>query len=95
MLFYRVDTGYTHHPTLTVLDVVQFEEQELGNDNLYCMVDRQWLATVPARRCMWFTKSIKDALRYGSRRLVDEYDLDHYFIIGEDGDGGYLVIILE
>lgn len=95
MKAYRVDTGYKLPHNTTALHIVQHEETELGNDILYPTISKSWLGTVPAWRCMWFTKTVEDALRYGDLHQVDEYDLYDFEVIAEDGDGGYLIVVRD
>jgi hypothetical protein len=88
---YRVDYGLPYGRGVTAYDVIRYEERELGNNN---NVPRSILAAlkkIPAPGIVWVTKNIEDAKVYGAN--VQEVSLDEGSrIIGEDGDGGYLVL---
>lgn len=92
---FRVDTGYTHDSTVTALDVVKYETQELGNDLGVDTTELdKILAKTPARNLIWVTHSLKEAMRYGSKNEVQKFNLPvGSLIVGQDGDGGYLVLL--
>lgn len=92
---FRVDTGYTHDSDVTALDVIKYETEALGND---LGVDRadldKVLAQTSARNLVWVTHSLKEAMRYGPKNQVQKFDLPAgSLIVGEDGDGGHLVLL--
>jgi hypothetical protein len=90
---FRADTGYCHGKEQKAIDVINFEEKELGNtDTKHLTLEiRKQLSKYPAKDIVWVTKLKKDAKKYG---IVDRvYDLGKTpKIIAEDGDGGYLLL---
>ena len=89
---YRVDTGYQHDPGTTAADVIRYE-LSLGNPvESYVSGDMlEKLEQFPASYVIWVTHNREDAERYaedGSE--ITEIALTGT-IVGEDGDGGYLV----
>lgn len=90
--FWRTVTGYHHEKGVTAGDVVRYEQQELGND--YGITEKQLkeLDRYPAWCLVWVTKKKKDAKRYGRPQLFDVGK--DYKVIAEDGDGGYLILML-
>ncbi|MBU2524138.1 hypothetical protein KKG71_03010 [Patescibacteria group bacterium] len=91
---YRGDTGFTPRRNATALDVVKFEEDELGNatDFMHLTLDmRKELGRRRAKDVVWMANEKSVAERYGVVDLV--YDLgDNPKIIATDGDGGFLVL---
>jgi len=76
---------------VTAYDVIRYEEEESGNDNNVPRAILPALKKVPAPGIVWVTKKIEDAKVYGDD--VQEVPLDEGSrIIGEDGDGGYLIL---
>lgn len=83
---WRVPTAY--FPDGSVADVVLHETKELGNDIKF-KGGLSKLKRIPAICCAWVCLNKKDAQRYGRNpvaRMVGSW------IIGEDGDGGYLIV---
>lgn len=89
MIFYRSDSGYKNNKNMTVYDIVQYEENILDNRILYYCIDVEYLKNISADNVAWYTKDINIAQRYG---YPEEYNIPNYIIIGEDMDGGYLVV---
>ena len=88
---YRVDYGLPYGRGVTAYDVIRYEEEDLGNDNNVPRAILSALKKVPAPGIVWVTKNKEDAKVYGDD--VQEVPLDEGSrIIGEDGDGGYLVL---
>jgi hypothetical protein len=88
---YRVDYGLPYGRGVTSYDVIRCEEEELGNDNNVPRTILSALKKIPAFGIVWVTKNIEDAKVYGDN--VQEVSLDESSrIIGEDGDGGYLIL---
>jgi len=88
---YRVDYGLPYGRGVTAYDVIRYEEEELGNNNNVSQAILAALKKIPAPGIVWVTKNIEDAKVYGDN--VQEVPLDEGSrIIGEDGDGGYLVL---
>ena len=88
---YRVDYGLPYGRGVTAYDVIRYEERELGNDNNVPRSILFALKKVPATGIVWVTKNIEDAKVYGNN--IQEVLLDEDSrIIGEDGEGGYLVL---
>jgi len=76
---------------VTAYDVIRYEEEDLGNDNNVPRAILSALKKVSAPGIVWVTKNIEDAKVYGDD--VQEVPLDEGSrIIGEDGDGGYLIL---
>jgi hypothetical protein len=89
---YRVDYGLPYGQGVTAYDVIMYEEEELGNDNKVPRAILSALNKIPGPGLVWVTKNIKDAQVYGGD--VQEVPLeDDSRIIGEDGEGGYLVLM--
>lgn len=87
---WRVDTGYRHARGSTALDVVNYEQVDLGNDIKFDPSLTLELSSRPADDLVWVTKTKKDASRYGSPQ---KYAVPNgSIIVGEDGDGGYLIL---
>ena len=89
---WRADTGLLIKGK-TALEVVEFEEQELGNTDDFKHLSaelRATLATIPASEIVWVTKRKKDADRYGEAERVDLGEAA--LVLAEDGDGGYLIL---
>jgi hypothetical protein len=88
---YRVDYGLPYGRGVTAYEVIRYEEEELGNDNNVPRTILAALQKIPASGLVWVTKNIKDAKVYGDN--VQEVPLDKDSrIIGDDGDGGYLIL---
>jgi len=87
---YRADTGYDRSKH-TALDIVRYETEELGND--LSLIDNvsQLLSGVNGRQLVWLTMYSKDARHYGKPEFFDVPQGS--LIIGEDGDGGYLILL--
>jgi len=88
---YRVDYGLPYGRGVTAYDVIRYEEEELGNNNSVPRAILAALKKIPAPGIVWVTKNIEDTKVYGDD--VQEVTLDEGSrIIGEDGDGGYLIL---
>jgi len=88
---YRVDYDLPYGRGVSAYDVIKYEEEELGNDNNVPRAILSALKKVPGPGLVWVTKNIEDAKVY--RDNVQEVLLDEGSrIIGEDGEGGYLVL---
>ena len=78
-------------------DIVDFEREELGNDNGVSEIVYEALkrGNVRAKDIVWVTRNPKEAAeRYGDGNMeaVETIDMPSgSVIIGEDGDDGYLV----
>lgn len=90
--FYRVDGGLSNKH-LTAQDVVDFEADEHGNEDVRDQAKETGidLTKYNGDDVIWVTKSKRDALRYGNRAEISEYKLKG-IILAEDGDGGYLIL---
>ena len=71
--------------------MIIYEEQELGNDNNVPNSILSELKNIPASGVVWVTKYKKDAKVYGEN-IQKVYLEEGSRIIGEGGDGGYLVL---
>lgn len=96
-LCYRVDSGYQHDRTDTAQDILNYERDELDNDNFIWSPGKphkDW-SHVSARNCKWVTFSKDSAKRYITK---DEDEIDTLIVktsqvIASDGDGGFLIYI--
>jgi len=88
--WWRADTGFK--PSGTAEDVVRYEVEELGNEDIGEQARRTGidLSRFPASQIVWVTKNKSVARHYGE---VEEYHIpQNSKIIATDGDGGYLVL---
>lgn len=92
---YRCPTGYRHAANTTVLDVLKYESDELGNaavlDQALQVASRQELQALPARNAAWFTASRRGARRYGNA-VEAIAPPPGARVLAYDGDGGMLVV---
>lgn len=93
---YRCPTGYRHDANTTVLDVLKFESDELGNadilDQALRVASPDALQAMPARNAIWFTASRREARRYGT--AVEAFTPPPGArVLAFDGDGGMLILI--
>lgn len=89
---WRAETGLLVRGK-TALEVVEFEESELGNVEDFKHLTpelRQMLATLPASAVVWVTRSRKDAARYGEPERIDLGPAP--MVLAADGDGGFLIL---
>lgn len=98
-IFYRVDTGFTLPRGTTALDVVNFEADELDNEDSKIGRDKMKAAGIDLSKyswkdITWVTKTKKHATRYGSARNVQQVEIKNGIIVSEDGDEGYLILEL-
>lgn len=90
--WYRADTGYNHRDDVSAYDVVKFETDELGNEDMMTQAKPfiQELKKSKAKNIAWFTKDKEVAERYGT---PDEIIMpEGYKVIATDNDGGYLLL---
>jgi hypothetical protein len=95
---YRVNSNFIQSKGTTAGDVVRFEMKELGNVDDFNITPEKLkeLDKYPAKDIVWITKTFEDAKRYSNEddfSDIDEFDINNGEIIGEDGDGGYLILI--
>jgi hypothetical protein len=95
--FYRVDTGMTQSRNATAKDIVDFEADELGNEDVQIGREKAKelgidLSQYSHKDIVWVTKSKEDAERYGAPEDVQEVPIENGTIIAEDGDGGFLIL---
>lgn len=90
---YRVETGYRQRNS-TAWDIVQYEQEEMGNDIGFPEEFIELAKRTQASECIWMTISRKAALRYSEDRGRDiqTFDVRNELCIGEDGDEGYLML---
>lgn len=86
---WRANTGFRLPANKTVMDVVRHEIEELGNDIGFDEQNIPLCESLPWFRCMWVAFSKKNAERYGDPERIA---LKDPIIIGDDGEGGYLVV---
>lgn len=89
---HRCDSGFRHDNNDTVLDVVLYEEEELGNNIGYNHEFDDFFSQIPANKCKWVGFKGKDVLRYG--KAIETWITDNAIVIGDDGGGGYLIVEL-
>jgi hypothetical protein len=68
---WRSGTGYRHDKGQTVADVVRYETGELGNDIQLNKLVFAITKDLPANRCLWVTKTKRDAARYGEPERIN------------------------
>ncbi len=87
---WRAETGYRHSVADTAADVVNYEQNELGNPLGVPAETVAELHNRPAGDLVWVTRTRKAAGRYG---YPEKYLLPAGSkAIAEDGDGGFLVL---
>jgi len=96
-IFYRVDTGMTQSKNATAKDIVDFEADELGNEDVQIGREKAKemgidLSQYSHKDIVWVTKSKEAAERYGASEDVQEVPIQSGTVIAEDGDGGYLIL---
>ena len=84
MLFYR--GGLTLMPRCTARDVLAYEQEVLGNDDVRVLSDN---LDVPADSVQWLTLDPEVAHEY-DEYVINVY-LEHYEILAADNDDGFLV----
>jgi hypothetical protein len=89
---WRAESGYSHSKDASALDVVTFEEKELGNDIKVPETIKPLLNHIPANKIVWISSKKPIAARYGTPEKII---LGNPLIIGEDGEDGYLIIDLD
>lgn len=92
-MMYRVETGYRNR-NATAWDIVQYEQEEMGNDIGFPEELTPLARKTPASECIWMTNSRNAALRYSEDRGRDIqiFDVKNALCIGADGDDGYLML---
>jgi hypothetical protein len=88
---YRVDTGFTQAKDTTALDVVNFEEQQNGNDLQISPEVKAELKNVPSSQIVWVTKTATDAKQYGAN--VQPVDTTGGKVIADIGADGTLILL--
>jgi len=88
---WRCDSGFWQERGTTAADVVLFERDELGNDDInpppaVLVV----LAQEPAEAVIWVTETEQQARRYGQHPRQVALGPDPV-ILAEDGDHGFLI----
>jgi len=89
---WRAETNLLIHGK-TALDVIRFEEDELGNKQDFKYLSektRKELGNISVNRVIWVCKTKKEASRYGEAELINLGKNPK--IIANDGEGGYLVL---
>jgi len=89
---YRAESGYSHSKDTTALDIINYEEKELGNDIKVPENIKPLLNHIPASKIIWISSKKPIAARYGTPEKII---LGNPLIIGEDGEDGYLIIDLD
>lgn len=87
---YRAESGYTHDKGQTAADVVNYEQQTLGNQLGVTDKVLAELKNRPANDVVWVTKTKTAARRYGPESLHELPEGSR--VLAEDGDGGFLVL---
>jgi hypothetical protein len=89
---YRAESNLLYHG-LTALDVVEFEENELGNYNDFKHLNktiRKQLSNLKYNQVVWVCKTKVETNRYGEAELIDLGKKPK--ILATDNEGGYLVL---
>lgn len=91
--WYRADSGFTPPRGATAADVVLFEQNEYGNDDVMAITPEkiEELRAYPASALKWVTKKRRDAARYGDNAEEVKFT-DPEILTADDGDGGHLVL---
>jgi hypothetical protein len=76
----------------TILDIIKFEEQELGNKdyNHLSLQIRKKFSKIRADKAIWVCKTKKDAQQYGKPEIINIGKNPK--IIAYDYCGGYLIL---
>jgi len=98
--FYRVDSGFTHPRGATAKDVLDFEADELDNEDGKIGRENMEKAGVdlskyPAKSIIWVTRDKKSAKRYKEEYggQIEEIEIKNGIVVVEDdGDGGTLIL---
>jgi hypothetical protein len=71
----------------TLADVLEFEKEELGNEDVFPMegIDP---STVSTRNLIWVTKYKHDAKEYGN---VEKHEFARHRLVARDSNGGYIL----
>lgn len=99
-IFYRVDSGFIHPRGATAKDVLDFEADELDNEDgkqgrenmKKAGID---LSKYPAKSIVWVTRDKKSAKRYKEEYggQIEEVEIKNGIVVVEDdGDGGTLIL---
>lgn len=88
---FRSPTGFKQTRGTTAIDVVNFEEQELGNDLKLSKELREKLKTIPAERVIWVTRTKGQAQKYGEN--VEEINTAGGQVLTDLGEDGMLVLL--
>jgi len=80
-------------PRGTAWDVVEYERRELGNENTL-LTSKKILKSIPARNCVWVTKSKRTAKEYGEASHYLTLNKDEFTYCATDNMGGYLIAVL-
>lgn len=91
---WRADSGFSHSKDTKASDVIKFESEENGNEDVAQMAAEAGidLSNRSAKDLIWVTREKKDAQRYGQ---AEEFALPEgtRVIVPDDGDGGMLVLL--
>jgi hypothetical protein len=92
---YRADSGYSSTQTAgdeatEFLD--QQDQLEPWHKTLLLLIP--FLRRIPSREMYWVTKKRADAIPYATRygAEIDRFNLPYAVIVGDDGEGGYLIV---
>jgi hypothetical protein len=97
-----VDSGFWLEARISVADSIRFEIEEQGNSRGQYVAKQYWkgFEDVPASRLLWVCQVENDCLRYTEEEgaahpeRVTQLDIPSgSLVIGEDNEGGYLVIL--
>lgn len=102
---WRLESGYVHSKSTTVMDVINFEADELGNnwireDALRAATKRRLiLGSISASRSLWVTRTKRTAEDYRSRgettEAVKVITPPGTIVLTEDEDGALLLFKKE
>jgi hypothetical protein len=90
--------NYNPPKNATVADVVRYESEELGNEDIGEMADESAndlgvdLSSIPASDAIWVTRTAEQAMEYGDRSDIKKYPVDGWLILTDLGDEGALLL---
>lgn len=86
---YRNGGTLIHERSATALDIIRYEQDELGNNNTV-LVSKETLAQIPARHTIWLCDQPD---QYNGE--LETYELVNAQVLARDNDGGYLIYLAE
>jgi hypothetical protein len=90
--------NYNPPKNATVADVVRYESEELGNEDIGELADESAndlgvdLSSIPASDAIWVTRTVEQAMEYGDRSDIKKYPVKGWLILADLGDEGALLL---